>query len=330
MKKNNSFKEIWNKIKESKKLLISLHKGPDGDSLGSCSALKYVLERDFGIIVKLISPDELDKILMKLSFTKEVEFGKNVFDINLSKFDILITLDSSSFEMLGNKEGKFPKDLTIINIDHHPTNSYYASLNYVDAKAASTCSILLNLFENMGVKFDKELTNRLLLGVCTDSSFFTVSNAVPALKDASRLIEKGADYFWILQNILFKQPLNLRKYFAYIIDHLRINKEKKFCYSLIPYEKVKELDLNLAEVRLGPKEIGTLDGFDFAFILVEMENMIKGSFRSSQGVDVSLFAKELGGGGHKAAAGVYLERMSLREAEKKVLEAIEKIGIHKI
>ena len=92
----------------------------------------------------------------------------------------------------------------------------------------------------------------------------------------------------------------------------------------------KELNLNLAEVRLGSKEIGTLKGFDFVFILTEMEDMIKCSFRSIQGVDVSLFSKELGGGGHKAAAGVYIKGMSLEEAEKKVLSVIEKIGIHKI
>ena len=65
--KNNAIQEIWSKIKASKKVLMSLHYGPDGDSLASCVAMKYVLERDFGCEVKLVSKDNLDSILGELS-----------------------------------------------------------------------------------------------------------------------------------------------------------------------------------------------------------------------------------------------------------------------
>ena len=60
---NNSFEEIWDKLKEFKKAIITLHSGPDGDSLGSCTAMKYVLEKYLNYEVTLISYDKLSEAL---------------------------------------------------------------------------------------------------------------------------------------------------------------------------------------------------------------------------------------------------------------------------
>ena len=83
--KNNTFEEIWGKLKESKKILIPLHPRPDGDSLGSCVAMNYVLEK-LGKKVVLISKDELSENLMDFSFVKEVGFGRSIKDYNLIIF----------------------------------------------------------------------------------------------------------------------------------------------------------------------------------------------------------------------------------------------------
>ena len=87
--------------------------------------------------------------------------------------------------------------------------------------------------------------------------------------------------------------------------------------------------MNGAEARLGINELQFISDFDFVFILVDFGDHINGSFRSKRGVDVSLFAKELGGGGHRVAASFSFPPMSLENAEHLVLDAIRKVGIQR-
>ena len=328
--KNNSFQEIWGKLKNSKKILMSLHNGPDGDSLGSCTALKYVLERDLNSKVVLVSPDNLDQVLSKLPFSKDINFGKSISQFNLKEFDVLLFLDQGAI-FYDKKDIKINlKDIFIINIDHHVTNSFYGNLNYVNVEQPSVCSILLDFLKINKIKFDRELSRRLLLGICTDTDFFKHGNINKSLKDVSFLIDNGANYTKdIVQPILDNQPLKMKKYYALLINNLKINKQKKFGYSSISYKNIKNLNLNLSEIRLGIAQIQDLDEIDFLFTLVEMKDSIKGSFRSRKNVDVSLFAKALGGGGHKPAAAFMLSKMPLKRAEKIVIESIRKIGVHK-
>ncbi len=328
--KNNSFQEIYDKLKKCKKVLISLHYGPDGDSLGACTAMKYFLERDFKCKVKLISYHNLAENLSNFDFVKEIEFGKDISEENFDEYDCVLFLDSGDASFFSGKlKEKFviPLNAFTICIDHHNTNKGFAKMNYVDKIQPSACSVILDMFRALKIRFDKELATRLLVGVCTDSGFFTYdTNPEKALKDAEFLIENEADYKIILENFLYAQPLRLKKYFGILYNNLKFDKSLKVGYSSISNSDIKKLGLNEAEVRLGPNELQMIAEFEFIFTLADMGNYIKGSFRSKKGIDVSVFAKELGGGGHKAAASFILSNMKLEEAEKKVLDAIRKVG----
>ncbi len=328
--KNNTFEEIWNALKKSKKILLSLHPKPDGDSLGSCTALKYVLERR-GKSVTLISQDELDENLMDFSFSKEVKFGKKLTDYNLNNFDLLIFIDHGTLEKHPQEIVfmNFPKNLNVINIDHHHTNKYYGNLNYVDSRVVSSCSILTDFFGKAKINFDRELTRRLLLGILTDSGFFLNDHTPDSIKKAAFLIETGEiDY----QKEFYGPIMNLSWKVKKLVGELTNNmkKEKIFgknvAYSYILASDIKKLKLNSAEIRLGINFLKDIKDVDVIFTLSEMEKDIKGSFRS-RGVDTTLFSKEFGGGGHKEASAFYIKKMPIREAIKKVLEAIKRVGI---
>lgn len=333
-KTNNSFEEIWDKLKGCKRVAMSLHYAPDGDSVGACTAMKYVLERDLDIEVELVSYDDVSEDLKELDFLSEVEFGRDISESELNNYDAIIFLDS---EHVGNFSGKLkqefkiPKGVFIINIDHHITNSFYGNLNYVDSSSPAACSVLADFFRSIRIKFDKELSERLLLGICTDSGFFSYdTDPEKALRDAVFLIDNGARYEEkILRSVFYKQPLRMKKYNALIIDNLKINKEKRIGYSCIKYMDFKKLGLNEAEMRLGINDLQLIKEFDLVFTLNELENYIKGSFRSKKRVDVSLFAKELGGGGHKQAAAFILPKIPLEAAVKRILDAVDKVGIHR-
>ena len=329
---NNSFEEIWDKLKKFKSAVLTLHSGPDGDSLGSCTAMKYVLEKILKYEkVNLVSYDDLSENLKEMDISKEVEFGKDILDLDLKEFDVLIALDSGDISRLGKRKDSvnLPDSLFIINIDHHNTNNYYGRLNYVDENNLSTCSVLVDLFRKVEVEFDPELSKRLLLGICTDSRFFSIpennENLKRIIEQAAFLIENGADYSKdILLPINLNLPWKIKMYRAKLIENAKINLEKRYCYSLIDSKTISELDLNLAEVREGIQELQNIKNIDLIWSMAEVDNTIKGSFRCKTDLDVSVIAKELGGGGHKKAAAFILENTSLEDAEKKVLDVVEK------
>lgn len=327
MGKNNSSGEILDKIKSTKKILLSLHEGPDGDSFGSSTAMKYFLERDLDKEVKLVSSDPLGSAFESFDFYKEVEFGKGVSDCNLDEFDLILFLDHGALRYYGESKINFPKD-SVINIDHHITNSYYGDLNYVDAKRPSTCSILIDLFKEWNVEFDKELSTRLLLGLYTDTQ--GLSLGISAIIDSAFLVEQGGDYLKIVNSIKFNVPLKLKKYYALITNKFRIEKIGNYNVGVSSTLKqdIEGLDLTLSDMRLAPNYLMDIKEVDFLFTLTDIGDLIKGSFRSRKNVDTSLFAKELGGGGHKFASAFRIASMPLDKAEKKVFDAIKKVGVH--
>lgn len=329
MNRNNSIEEIFSFLKKCKKVVMSLHYMPDGDSLGSCTALKYILERDFGIKVFIIGKDELDTSLREHKFAKEVSFGKGIDEINLEEFDSVICLDSGDIKQFASVDFKSPIPLVII--DHHATNNYFGNLNYIDVKKTSCCSVLLDIFKKLKVKIDGELATRLLMGIYTDSGFFAHDNGA-SLLDAAYLVEKGADYFnSIVKPIRFNVPLKMMKYYALLVERFKTIKMECITvgYSITSDEDVIKLGLNMSDVRGGINYLKEIGGVDIFFTLADKEEFIKGSFRSTD-IDISLFAQALGGGGHKRAAAFKIEKMPLEDAEKLVLETIKKIGVHKI
>jgi len=286
-------------------------------------ALKYLIERDFDKKVKVISKDKLPKELYVFDFVKEIEFGKNVDDFNKDDFDLLITLDYGILKAFSIK-GK--TNIFTINIDHHVSNDFFGDLNYVK-HSPSCCSILKDIFKELNFKFDKELSTRLLLGVYTDSGMFSHDDGT-ALKDAVFLIENNADYInGIVNPIKYNVPLDYKKYLSIAINNFKIVDFLgfKIGVSTISKSDVKDLDLDLADIRGAPNYLQEIGGIDFLFTLSEREENIKGSFRSRKDIDVLKFAKSLGGGGHKFAAAFVLEKMPLEKAEKKVFEAIKKV-----
>lgn len=323
--KNNTFEEIWEKLMSCEKVLMTLHRGPDGDSLGSCVAMKYVLERK-GKQAKIVSPDYMTETLQDFDYTKEVEFGKKVADENLEDYDCVLILDVGAEAMLAEKIfDKLKKEAFVINIDHHGTNCYFGNLNHVE-NFSSNCSVLLKMFKELNIEIDKELAERLLLGICTDTFFFRYGKSADSLRDAAFLIDKGADYYEkFVKPILLNQSMRTKRYHAFLINKMKFNPEKKFCYALIRKSDIKKYRLNMAEIRASAGVISDMKEIDFSFTLAETGSNIKVSLRSQKDVDVSKIAESLGGGGHKPAAGIIMENTTLEQAEKKLLETIKKI-----
>lgn len=324
--KYSESKTIKSEIEKVEKVLINCHRGPDSDSVGSALALSQVL-KEMGKEVTVVCPSDLPSDLKFLKGANEV-IRVNFTSFDFSNFELFVILDSSNYSLVtGLKDSAEPSIKSIV-IDHHASNDKFGDINLVDAKITSTGELLYNLFKDWGVEINRDIADCLLTGIIGDTGTFQYQNVgKETLETAADLIDKGADKDNIVYNLYRNIEFKELKMWGKFIENMMI--EDDFVWAAIPLSTYKDF----GEYAYAKEDVANLffpivKGTDFGVVMVETsENVLSVSFRSRNSFDVSKIAEEVGGGGHKAAAGARIEGLPFQEAVNKVLKAARKYTI---
>ena len=123
-------------IRGSDTLCIVGHIRPDGDCIGSQLGLAYAL-KNAGKKITVWNEDPMPRKLAFLDPDRLLDTPKQG-----KKFDCAIATDCASYERLGTA-GDWIKDRqTLINIDHHPSNSRYGDLNWISDDVPSSGELI--------------------------------------------------------------------------------------------------------------------------------------------------------------------------------------------
>src|SRR3989344_2487838 len=147
-------KQILEEIKKANKILLNCHRGPDPDSIGSALATKYVLE-NMGKTVGIICPSE--GLYDDASYLKDYELIQKNIDFrkfNFNVYDLFITMDSSSWDMVSSDKDIPLASIPIIVIDHHKTNKEFGLINLVDKSVSSVGEMLFLLFQDWEIELN--------------------------------------------------------------------------------------------------------------------------------------------------------------------------------
>jgi len=319
--------KILEEIKKANKILINCHRNPDPDSIGSALALRRVLI-NMGKQVEVICPSE--ELFVNVGYLKDykkIQKGIDFSIFDFSKYEIFITLDSSSWDMVTDTKDFAPKGITTIMIDHHLTNNMYGDLNLVDNKVTSVGELLFSVFEDWKVEIDKETANCLMTGIVGDTGAFRYPGSNErTFQVASKLIGLGADKDRAIHKIYRSEPYKLIKFYGEVLARMKIDQSRKFVWSAIPFEVYKKLGKPATAKESSASLFAqVVKGTEFGFVaLEEKKGKLAISFRSRTGFDVSPIAEELGGGGHKSAAGAKIVGLPFDKAVEKVLEVARK------
>lgn len=316
--------EILEKINGVDRILLNCHRSPDPDSIGSALALYGVLTK-MGKKVELICPSKIEwkalNYLKNLEKIKTIDFAKYDF----SQHQLLIILDSSSWDVVTDiSDFKSPK-IPVAVIDHHRTNTKFGEINLVDENVTSTGELLYRVFEDWGVGVNKDTAMAILTGIIGDTGTFSYpGTGAQTLKIAGELLEKGADKDRIVQQLFRSVDFKLVQFWGEVIKNANVDKVYKFIWSAIPYTRFKELGALVGGRESVANLIGgTVEGTDFGIVMVEQEpKKLTASFRSRTGIDVSVFTQKMGGGGHRYAAGVSIVGLTFDEAVARVLTTV--------
>jgi len=221
------------------------------------------------------------------------------------KYDYLIVVDSSDILRTGKVlEGFSMPDLVI---DHHKTHDDFGGIEYVLPEAEATALVLVDSLPQWGLTITQEVATCLLTGLLSDTIGFRTSNTQPAaLRAAADLMEKGADFHDVYLKTLSDKTLAEALYWGQGLTKIQQNGAILWS-SLTLNDKITSGyqgndDADLINV------LSAIKGPLITILFIEQEGGgVKISWRSAKGVDVSILAREFGGGGHMAAAGADVE-----------------------
>lgn len=301
-----TFLKTAEKVQKSSNILLITHQRPDGDAVGSILALAWWFKN----LPRRYTSFCLDQPNTSFNFLEgleEINTDQKVFQREI--FDLMIVLDSGDLNYAGVdnliKSLKYPRP-SLINIDHHPSNTYYGDLNLIDSKAASTTEIIYRFFDELRISIDKEAATHLLTGILTDTgSFSNSSTSISSLEVASKLLIKGARVKQIIYNTLRNKSIKSLKLWGRALSRLKKDEKTGFVTTVITQEDLKECQADEEASEGVANFLNNLDEAKVVLVLKEQpDGYIKGSFRTNEeNLDVSKLAAQLGGGGHKKAAG---------------------------
>ncbi|MFA5128323.1 MAG: DHH family phosphoesterase [Patescibacteria group bacterium] len=309
--------KIHEHLMNASRIIIIPHPNPDEDALGSASAVHEYLN-SLGRQASIYCATPANPRLKYLPSMPAITNDARIF--TKPDVDTIVFVDCGDPRYAGVSDIIKNHPATIINIDHHATNENYGAHNLVMTRAAATAEILFKFFDHNRINVSRHMATNLLAGIITDTGNFTNSATTPsAMAIAGELVRRGANYKLINYFTQKDKNFKLLRLWGLALSRLEKIEEHGLVYTHLKQSDFQTLGLNESDAEGISDFMNNIDDAKILLTLKETaEGKIKGSFRTTvEGVDVAAMAKQLGGGGHKKAAGF--------TADGTVEEVIERI-----
>jgi bifunctional oligoribonuclease and PAP phosphatase NrnA len=197
-----------------------------------------------------------------------------------------------------------------VNIDHHHDNTRFGTANLVVDGASSTAEIIWDLNKDLDVELTTEIAQALYVGLVTDTGKFQYENTTPRSHlMAADLLDHGVEVHEIFRQLYENVPLAKLQLLARVLSRIERYDDGRLTISYILRSDYQETgaDENFSEGIVD--HIRSLEGTVVGALVREQlkegrDGVLKVSLRASADeVDVSVIARQEGGGGHRQAAG---------------------------
>ncbi|MDP4664467.1 MAG: bifunctional oligoribonuclease/PAP phosphatase NrnA [Salibacteraceae bacterium] len=320
-------------LDQPKNIVITTHRSPDGDAIGSSLGLYHILKAH-GHSVDVIVPDQFPGFLKWMTGSDSVivyELSKIRSKEALKKADIIFSLDYNNLSRIADLGALVEESKAIkILIDHHlePSPDYDFSLS--DTSASSTGQLIYTFADSIGLAnhINQPIAECLYTGIMTDTGSFKFSSTsalthriVANLMDCGLVPDKVHNAIFDTNTFSRLKLLGftLSERFEYDAERkisvLRLSNEDKLEYSFQKGDSEGFVNYGLS---IGGSKMAV-------FLSEDEEGYTKFSFRSKGELDVNKIARShFNGGGHKNAAGGKLD-MPIEEAYKQLRKVINEM-----
>lgn len=316
--------ELVRLIQDNHRFVLTSHIRPDCDALGSELGLAAILDA-LGKEVTIINGHETPPNLAFIDPQSRIKtLGVDVSLAEIPEHDVFVILDTSAWAQLGPmgdvvRATKAPK----IIIDHHVSQDDLGATPYKNTSAEATGRLITELAEHLGVKLTEEIATPLFAALVTDTGWLRFGSVTPeSFQVAGRLMAGGADPTWVYAQLYEQETLGRSRLRGVILSRLGTLHEGRLVHTYVRYTDFAETGAHPSDTEDAINQGLAISGTQVATILVEQKTGgFKLSFRSRCHVDCSEVAGAFGGGGHKAAAGAFIDE-PFETAQPKVLKVL--------
>lgn len=313
-----SVRAVARRLYNGQRFLITSHRNPDGDALGSAIALRCLI-RQLGKDATIIVRDPFWKPLGKMPGAEDVVIAETLPPDYPDGYDALFAMECPEAERTGFPILPGP----VVNIDHHLGNKMYGEVNYIDLDAPSVGEMVLQLTREMEMPLDPEMATAMYVSLASDTGFFRYMNTtLRALDAATEMVRAGAKpgeiSLWLNESV---SPGSV-KLLGLCLNTLEFTANGRIATMMLPERFFAEAGAEPEDTE-GIVNYGrTIDGVLVSALFKEVEGGTRVSMRAKPGADVQVVAAQFGGGGHKAAAGCFVPA-GIEEAKGKIVAILE-------
>lgn len=325
------YNSIISEIKSASNIIITAHKSPDGDSIGSSLGLYHFIKK-LGKEVVICHPDPAPDYLLflegvdtiKTMATENLEI-ESLFDTS----DLIFCLDYNSTDRVGEGMQHLleKSQAKKIMIDHHLNPHDFAFITVSETSVCSTSQLILELIEQSGngVLLDEKIGTPLYLGILTDTGSFRFPSVQPRTHELlAKLLNAGVKHYLVHETLNDNNTFDRLRLQGYALSQkLELMEDYNVALIWLTEEELTKYNYKKGDTEGFVNIALSIKGIKAAMFFAERDGIVKISFRSKgQDNPVNVLASEhFSGGGHANASGGMSE-LSIEDTLLKIKKLI--------
>jgi phosphoesterase RecJ-like protein len=307
----DQLKQLGELLKSPKRIIITTHRSPDGDAVGSSLALYHYLLKK-GHDVNVITPDDYPEFLHWLPGNDKVicfaRERKRAAELT-SNAELIFCLDFNALNRLWEFRPFVEKvNVPVVMIDHHQEPEQFATFTFLDVTASSTAQLIYEFIEGLNdlALLDRTIGDCLYTGIVTDTGSFKFPSTSQKTHQVAAEIKRLGSDTTAIHNLIYDNSSEDRlRLLGYALS-AKLQVFKTYNTAIISLSK-EELDR--FNYRTGDTEgivnyALSIKGIVLAVLITEKKGEARLSLRSKGDFSVNEMARTyFSGGGHRNAAG---------------------------
>ncbi|WP_369299003.1 DHH family phosphoesterase [uncultured Neglectibacter sp.] len=311
-------------VKASDRVFIMGHKNSDLDSVGAAvgmwAAIRKGLEKPANIVIhrgQTLATPLVDRV--DAAYEDEHVFISPMEALQTAtERSLLIVVDTHSVNFVESSEllERVPR---IVVIDHHRmmvSHIKNALIFYHEPYASSASEMVTELVQYIrGSAIDGVDAEALMAGIALDTKNFVLKTGVRTFEASAFLRRRGADTVTVKK--LFSNTLDNYKQKAQLVSSAELYKGCAIATSNWDLD-----DMRIAAAQAAD-ELLSIQGVRASFVLYRVGTDVSISARSLGDINVQLILEEFGGGGHFTMAGAQIKNISMSDARRALVRALD-------
>lgn len=309
---NQSSQKILEFVNQAQSIVITSHKSPDGDSIGSSLALYHILKK-WGRNVQIVHPDPAPSFLHWVAGQEQIidfETKQEQAIAAIQSADLIFCLDYNHPSRVGDQMQPFLVESAAnkVMIDHHLHPADFCQAVISETSACSTCELIYGWVKEVNRLDDIDEVSGacIYLGIMTDTGSFRFPSVSASTHEIiADLIRRGVKHYLIHEAVYDTNTVDRIKLRGFALsEKLVCLNDIQVAYAFLSEKELQKYNYQKGDTEGLVNQILGIQGIKMAVLFVEKDGKVKISFRSKGDYFVNELANtHFEGGGHAYASG---------------------------